>query len=130
MQRGAHGVLTLLSSLDLNALTDLPDAQSVETEQSALDNGLTQLIKHIELRAPDSDSTASAILEAHRSLATDTSLRQHLLSGVSRSKLRPGHHRHGEPFLRHVLPFQQHLFAGAGARRARHLLPAFTTYLW
>ena len=84
----AHGVLTLLSSLDLNALTDLPDAQSVETEQSALDNGLTQLIKHIELRALDSDSTASAILEAHRSLATDTSLRQHLLSGVSRSKLR------------------------------------------
>ena len=79
----AHGVLTLLSSLDLNALTDLPDAQSVETEQSALDNGLTQLIKHIELRALDSDSTASAILEAHRSLATDTSLRQHLLSGVS-----------------------------------------------
>lgn len=79
----ARGILTLLSSLDLNALTDLPDAQSVEAEQSALDNGLTLLVKHIELRALDSDSTASAILEAHRSLATDTSLRQHLLSGVS-----------------------------------------------
>lgn len=79
----ARGILTLLSSLDLNALTDLPDAQSVEAEQSALDNGLTLLVKHIALRALDSDSTASAILEAHRSLATDTSLRQHLLSGVS-----------------------------------------------
>ncbi|HBI6864779.1 TPA: phosphoenolpyruvate--protein phosphotransferase [Enterobacter cloacae] len=79
----ARGILTLLTSLDLNALTDLPDAQSVEAEQSALDNGLTLLVKHIELRALDSDSTASAILEAHRSLATDTSLRQHLLSGVS-----------------------------------------------
>ncbi|MDE4083391.1 MULTISPECIES: phosphoenolpyruvate--protein phosphotransferase [Enterobacter cloacae complex] len=79
----ARGILTLLTSLDLNALTDLPDAQTVEAEQSALDNGLTLLVKHIALRALDSDSTASAILEAHRSLATDTSLRQHLLSGVS-----------------------------------------------
>ncbi|MGG7523691.1 phosphoenolpyruvate--protein phosphotransferase [bacterium BS0013] len=79
----AQGVLTLLTSLDLNALTDLPDAKNVEEEQSALDNGLTLLMKNIELRALDSDSTASAILDAHRSLATDTSLRQHLLAGVS-----------------------------------------------
>ncbi|EQA1624667.1 phosphoenolpyruvate--protein phosphotransferase [Enterobacter asburiae] len=79
----ARGVLTLLTSLDLNALTDLPDAKNVEEEQSALDKGLTLLVKNIELRALDSDSTASAILEAHRSLATDTSLRQHLLAGVS-----------------------------------------------
>lgn len=79
----AQGVLTLLTSLDLNALTDLPDAKNVEEEQSALDNGLTLLVKNIELRALDSDSTASAILDAHRSLATDTSLRQHLLAGVS-----------------------------------------------
>ncbi|HGH4640849.1 TPA: phosphoenolpyruvate--protein phosphotransferase [Enterobacter asburiae] len=79
----ARGVLTLLTSLDLNALTDLPDAKNVEEEQSALDKGLTLLVKNIELRALDSDSTASAILEAHRSLATDTALRQHLLAGVS-----------------------------------------------
>lgn len=79
----AQGVLTLLTSLDLNALTDLPDAKNVEEEQSALDNGLTLLMKNIELRAMDSESTASAILDAHRSLATDTSLRQHLLAGVS-----------------------------------------------
>ena len=79
----AQGVLTLLTSLDLNALTDLPDAKNVEEEQSALDNGLTLLVKNIELRAMDSESTASAILDAHRSLATDTSLRQHLLAGVS-----------------------------------------------
>lgn len=79
----ARGILTLLTSLDLNALTDLPDAKSPEEEQSALDSGLTLLVKNIELRALDSDSTASAILDAHRSLATDASLRQHLLSGVS-----------------------------------------------
>ncbi len=80
----AQGILTLLTSLDLNALTDLPDAKSVEEEQSALDKGLLLLVKNIELRALDSDSTASAILEAHRSLATDSSLRQHLLAGVNR----------------------------------------------
>lgn len=79
-----QGILTVLASLDLNVLTDLPDAQSVEAEQSALDTGLTLLVKHIELHALEGDSTASAILEAHRSLATDTSLRQYLLSGVSR----------------------------------------------
>jgi len=80
----AQGILTLLTSLDLNALTDLPDAKSVEEEQSALDKGLLLLVKSIALRALDSDSTASAILEAHRSLATDSSLRQHLLAGVNR----------------------------------------------
>lgn len=76
--------MTLLASLDLNALSDLPEAKDEGDEQLALDNGLTLLVKNIELRALDSDSTASAILEAHRSLATDTSLRQHLLSGVNR----------------------------------------------
>ena len=76
--------MTLLTSLDLNALTDLPEARDEEDEQLALDNGLTLLVKNIELRALDNDSTAGAILEAHRSLATDTSLRQHLLSGVNR----------------------------------------------
>ena len=80
----AQGVLTLLASLDLNALSDLAEAKDEGDEQLALDNGLTLLVKNIELRALDSDSTASAILEAHRSLATDTSLRQHLLSGVNR----------------------------------------------
>lgn len=79
----AQGILTLLTSLDLNVLTDLPEAKSPEEEQSALDSGLKLLVKNIELRALDRDSTASAILEAHRSLATDASLRQHLLAGVS-----------------------------------------------
>ena len=50
----ARGVLTLLTSLDLKALTDLPDAKNVEEEQSALDKGLTLLVKNIELRALDS----------------------------------------------------------------------------
>jgi fructose-specific PTS system IIA-like component len=39
-------------------------------------------VKNIELRLLDNDGTASAILEAHRSLATDASLRQHLLGGL------------------------------------------------
>lgn len=80
----AGGVLTRLSSLDLDALGSLPPAKDAETEQSALDNGLTLLIKNIEFRLLDSDGATSAILEAHRSLAGDASLRQHLLAGVSR----------------------------------------------
>lgn len=79
----AQGTLTLLTSLDLNTLTNLPGAKNADEEQAALDNGLNLLVKSIALRALDSDSTASAILEAHRSLATDTSLRQHLLAGVN-----------------------------------------------
>lgn len=80
----AGGILTLLSSLDLNALGELPVAGDVESEQSALDRGLTLLVKNIAFRLLDSDGATSAILEAHRSLAGDTSLRQHLLAGVSR----------------------------------------------
>ncbi len=80
----AGGILMRLSSLDLNALGALPAAQDAESEQSALDKGLTLLIKNIEFRLLDSDGATRAILEAHRSLAGDTSLRQHLLDGVLR----------------------------------------------
>ncbi|HAF52812.1 MAG TPA: phosphoenolpyruvate--protein phosphotransferase, partial [Leclercia adecarboxylata] len=80
----AGGTLMRLSSLDLNALGALPAAQDAESEQSALDKGLTLLIKNIEFRLLDSDGATRAILEAHRSLADDTSLRQHLLDGVLR----------------------------------------------
>ncbi|EOC1334864.1 phosphoenolpyruvate--protein phosphotransferase [Cronobacter turicensis] len=79
----AHGMLTALTSFDLNALDALPAARRLEDEQSALDNGLTLLVKNLSLRALDSDNTASAILEAHRSLATDASLREHLRAGVN-----------------------------------------------
>jgi phosphoenolpyruvate-protein phosphotransferase len=79
----ASGTLTLISSLDLNTLGKLPDARSVEEEQASLDSGLSQWVKQLELRLLDSDGTASAIIEAHRSLATDASLRQHLLAGVT-----------------------------------------------
>lgn len=61
---------------------ELPGAVAPEQEQAALDNGLRLLVKDIELRLLDNDGTASAILDAHRSLATDASLRQHLLDGI------------------------------------------------
>lgn len=79
----AGGVLTHLAALDLNNLGELPPTKSPEQEQSELDSGLTLLVKTLELRLLENDSTASAILEAHRSLATDTSLRQHLLAGIN-----------------------------------------------
>jgi fructose-specific PTS system IIA-like component len=79
-QRG--GTLVHLKSRDLHELGELPVAASPEQEQAALDNGLRLLVKDIELRLLDNDGTASAILEAHRSLATDASLRQHLLGGI------------------------------------------------
>lgn len=63
----AGGILTPISSLDLNALGNLPAAKSVDAEQSALENGLTLVLKNIEFRLLDSDGATSAILEAHRS---------------------------------------------------------------
>ncbi|WP_318385491.1 phosphoenolpyruvate--protein phosphotransferase [Enterobacter sp.] len=79
----ACGILLRLRGLDLQQLDDLPAARSVEEEQAALDAGLARLGKSIALRLLESDSTMRAILEAHRSLASDTTLRQHLLHGVS-----------------------------------------------
>lgn len=82
----AEGLLTPLRSLDLHDLGELPEASNVENEQALLDRGLSLLLKHIELRLLDNDGTASAILEAHRSLASDNSLRQHLLGNVLTGK--------------------------------------------
>ncbi|WP_297200938.1 phosphoenolpyruvate--protein phosphotransferase [uncultured Pluralibacter sp.] len=80
----AGGALTLLASLDLNALGELPAAKDAGAEQAMLDRGLAQLVRSIEFRLLDSDGTTTAILEAHRSLAGDVSLREHLLAGVTR----------------------------------------------
>jgi fructose-specific PTS system IIA-like component len=71
-----------LKSFDLRDPGPLPAAGSIEHEQALLDQGLLLLVKNIELRLLDNDGTAGAILEAHRSLATDASLRQHLLGGL------------------------------------------------
>ncbi len=106
----AGGILTPISSLDLNALGNLPAAKGVDAEQSALENGLTLVLKNIEFRLLDSDGATSAILEAHRSSAGDTSLREHLLAGVSaglscaEAIVASANH-----FLRRVFPFQQQL---------------------
>ena len=59
----AGGILTPISSLDLNALGNLPAAKGVDAEQSALENGLTLVLKNIEFRLLDSDGATSAILE-------------------------------------------------------------------
>ncbi|MGL4726685.1 MAG: phosphoenolpyruvate--protein phosphotransferase [Scandinavium sp.] len=79
----AGGVLTAITALNLGTLSNLPATLPQEEEQAALDNGLTLLVKTLALRQLDSDSTTSAILDAHRSLATDSSLRQHLLRGIT-----------------------------------------------
>ncbi|CNB84597.1 phosphoenolpyruvate--protein phosphotransferase [Yersinia similis] len=78
----AGGALIHLKSLDFNELGEIPATQCIENEQSELDRGLKQLVRTLELRLLDNDGTASAILEAHRSLASDISLHQHLLGGV------------------------------------------------
>lgn len=79
----ATGTLLALTALDLTTLEELPPARSQEEEQTALDKGLSGLVKMLSLRQLDSDSTTSAILDAHRSLATDTALHQHLLEGIT-----------------------------------------------
>lgn len=78
----ASGILIPLASLDLNKLGDLPAARSIDVEQTALESGLEQLLRAINLRQLASDGTASAILEAHRSLASDISLRTQLLEQI------------------------------------------------
>jgi fructose-specific PTS system IIA-like component len=80
VRRQRRGRLTHLKSLDLRELGALP-------ARAPLNRSRRRWImacaagENIELRLLDNDGTASAILEAHRSLATDASLRQHLLAG-------------------------------------------------
>ena len=78
----AGGVLIPLKTLDLHDLGPLPAGNGIDEEQSALHRGLTLLQQDLNLRLLDNDGSARAILEAHRSLATDTALRQDLLDGI------------------------------------------------
>lgn len=83
----ANGTLVKLASLDLNKLGELPVAKNVDEEQAALESGLDRLLKSINIQLLGNDGTACAILEAHRSLASDISLRnlllEHVLAGMS-----------------------------------------------
>lgn len=78
----AGGILTPISSLDLNALGNLPAAKGVDAEQSALENGLTLVLKTLSFVC-----WIATVLPARfwklTDPAGDTSLREHLLAGVS-----------------------------------------------
>lgn len=129
LRRQRGGRLIHLKSRDLHELGALPVASSPEQEQAALDNGLRLLVKDIELRLLDNDGTASAILEAHRSLATDARCASICSAGSSPVSAAPSDRRHQRPLLRPVPRFRQQLSAGAGAGCARCLLPAVAAYL-
>lgn len=78
----ASGKLIQLACLDLNKLGELPAAGNIDEEQEKLESGLEKLLKTINLQLLGNDGTASAILEAHRSLASDASLRTLLLEHI------------------------------------------------
>ncbi|MDN6449633.1 MAG: HPr family phosphocarrier protein, partial [Enterobacterales bacterium] len=78
----ANGILVHLSGIDFNRLGELPASRGVEVEQRELDAGLSRLLKSLELQLMDDSGTASAVLEAHRSLLSDNSLRNKLLEQV------------------------------------------------
>jgi len=82
----ALGKLVNLSNVNLAALTDLPASQGKDKEQSLLSGGLAQLEKSIELQLMEGSGTITAVLEAHRSLLRDNSLRDALLSHVMEGK--------------------------------------------
>lgn len=105
----AGGILTPISSLDLNALGNLPAAKGVDAEQSALENGLTLVLKNIEFRLLDSDGATSAILEAHRSGWRYFPARTFTGRCQRRIKLRRSDCCQCESLLRRVRPFQQQL---------------------
>ncbi|MCS3406767.1 phosphoenolpyruvate--protein phosphotransferase [Serratia sp. AKBS12] len=81
-QGTASGKLLHLAAIDLNALTDLPPADSLEQEQSRLLAGLEQLDKALELQLMAGNGATSAVLVAHRSLVRDDAFRQRLLDEV------------------------------------------------
>lgn len=78
----ANGILVHLSGIDFNRLGELPESRGVEEEQRELDAGLSRLLKSLDLQLMDDSGTASAVLEAHRSLLSDNSLRNKLLEQV------------------------------------------------
>ncbi|MGL6017883.1 MAG: phosphoenolpyruvate--protein phosphotransferase [Gibbsiella quercinecans] len=81
-QGSALGKLVHLARVDLSALGELPAAAGVEQEQQRLADGLACLSKALELQLMAGAGTATAVLEAHRSLLRDAAFRQHLLDGV------------------------------------------------
>lgn len=78
----ANGNLVHLKPFDLHDLKNLPKSKKVEEEHKCLDRGLTLLIKHIDLRLLENSGTTSAVLEAHKSLASDSSLRQYIIENI------------------------------------------------
>lgn len=78
----ATGMLVHLAAPALQLPENLPEAASIESEQARLDSGLNALQRTIELQLLGDCGTAAAVLEAHRSLVSDASLRTRLLEGV------------------------------------------------
>ncbi len=82
----AVGKLVSLSSVDLAALTGLPESQGNDKEQGLLAGGLAALEKSLDLQLMAGSGTITAVLEAHRSLLRDNSLREALLNRVAQGQ--------------------------------------------
>lgn len=74
----ASGKLISLMSVDLNALSSLPAAGSLDHEKSQLTAGISRFTKVLELRLMEGNSTTTAVLEAHQSLLRDSAFRDQL----------------------------------------------------
>ena len=82
----AQGALIHLKAFDFAHPGELPKAGEVKIEQQLLEKGLSNLLKSINIQLLENSGTTTAVLEAHRSLVTDVSLRneinQNILSGT------------------------------------------------
>ncbi|KGD72030.1 PTS fructose transporter subunit IIA [Tatumella morbirosei] len=82
-QGSSAGRLTLLAAFDFENPGELPAADEISREQLRLAGGLEMLVKTLKLQLLDNEGTATAVLEAHLSLAGDLLWQQRLTGHVA-----------------------------------------------
>ncbi len=82
-QGSSGGWLTLLTAFDFDNPGELPAATEIVREQQAMTQGLVMLEKNLQLQLLDNEGTATAVLEAHLSLASDLLWQQQLHAEVA-----------------------------------------------
>ncbi|WP_241622935.1 phosphoenolpyruvate--protein phosphotransferase [Rosenbergiella australiborealis] len=82
----SSGRLIPLAAFDFDKPSGLPEKGPLEVERTTLQQGLARLVKTLQLQRLDNEETATAVLDAHLSLASDRLWHQYLTESVEQGK--------------------------------------------
>lgn len=81
-----RGILSVMGSVNFDALENLPVANKLDAEQANLSTGLKSVVKSIGIQLKTAEHTEGEVLKAHLSIARDEEFQQILMTNLTEGR--------------------------------------------